>query len=509
MGKERFKISQFVPILPFGYTSKQALCLAGSDNPDAWIEYDPNTTMADRELICNNHWQYECSHIKSMIKQGLLEEAERKYGKYDWEVFRQVRLTEYGYNLLSGNCTEENEYARISACVHSGMGYRAASDYIPGDTVSTHLILQETKEQFGCNHPAFVSTLMRFIDRDDATLMAYNSPPATTIDFVSCAYNSHQQYRSWRVSNINALFRANGFLTNLDRRPINTVPIMSETQSGYPALYNCCINVLDQWYENTPNAFLFEYPWAKIEEGLSYGDKVLPWSQIPAFYSAHELPGIAGMIETENKTNSLHLTRHNFTGIAIGLRHNYLVYHTRPQHTTMTEKIEENSCMVAQQNINYINEQTPIFGAGREIRNAIIVCPSVKQFYSLFVNLTKRKKHKSSIEPTNGVFDAMCIVPLNHSGVMQLRQLMATSPIDCETELLYRLSGEYPQFQRTNDPVYQLAYKNKPVHVAHFMIYDKLYAAWKAYQHGYRFYIMCYPEQTKFLRQLFPDAEFL
>ena len=117
--------------------------------------------------------------------------------------------------------------------------------------------------------------------------------------------------------------------------------------------------------------------------------------------------------------------------------------------------------------------------------------------------------HKSTMNPTNGVFDTMCIVPLNNSGVAQLRRLMAGTPIECETELVYRLSTTYPQFHRTNDPIYQLAYKNKPVHVAHFMFYDKLYAAWKAYEHGHRFYIMCYPEQVKFLRQLFPDAVFL
>ena len=113
------------------------------------------------------------------------------------------------------------------------------------------------------------------------------------------------------------------------------------------------------------------------------------------------------------------------------------------------------------------------------------------------------------MNPINGVYDSMCIVPLNNSGVAQLRRLMASSPIECETELVHRLSVKYPQFQRTNDPIYQLAFNNKPVHVAHYMCYDKLYTAWKAYQHGRRFYIMCYPEQVKYLRQLFPDAEYL
>lgn len=515
MGKTKFKISQFVPILPFGYTSKQALCIGVSDNPDAWVEYDPYTSMAERELICSRQWQYAYVHIKSMIKQGFLEEVERKYGKYEWEVFQQVRLTEYGYNLVTGNCTDENEYTRISACVDSGMAYRVASGYIPKDTVATHLMLQETKKQTGCDHPIFVNTLMRIIDRDDATLMAYNSPPATAIDLASQSYNGHQQYRSWRASNINALFRANGFLTCIDRRPITTVTSVPETGESTQvnkAFYDCCMSVLDQWYEQEENAFLFAYPWAKKSSGLSFGSNTLPWEQIPAFYSAYEFPSFSGMLsksETENKTNALHLSRHNFAGVAIGLMHNYLVYHTRPQHTSLSEKIEENSCMTVQQNINLINEQTPILGANREIRNAIIVCPSAKQFYSLFVNLKKKRKHKSTMEPTNGVFDSMCIVPLNNSGVVQLRRLMASSPIECETELLYRLADTYPQFQRTNDPIYQFAYKNKPVHVAHFMIYDKLYSAWKAYQHGHRFYIMCYPEQAKFLRQIFPDAEFL
>jgi hypothetical protein len=521
MGKTKFKISQFVPILPFGYTSRSALCIAGSDNPMAWVEYDPNTTMDERELVCSRQWQYANAHIKSMIEQGFLEEVERKYGKHHWEVFPMVRLTAHGYELISGRCTSETEYDRVNACVNAGMGYRAASEYLPPDIIDTHLMLQDAKEQTGVDHHSFIKILMRTIARDDVTLMAYSNQSAT-IDFTSQFYNGHRQYRSWKISNINALFRANGFLTAIDRRPIyltedNTKPDMTISEGdampeGEVAFYDHCKAILARWYDRTEESFLFSYPWASLHDGLDLGGHALPWEQIPAFYSAHEFPGFSGSAnknELENLTGALNLARHNLTGIAVGLKHNYLVYHTRPHHTPMSDKIEENSCLTAQHNIDLLNEESPIFGANREIRNSIIVCPTVKQFKSLFTNLNKKTGRKNTMNPINGVYDSMCIVPLNNSGVAQLRRLMASSPIECETELVHRLSVKYPQFQRTNDPIYQLAFNNKPVHVAHYMCYDKLYTAWQAYQHGRRFYIMCYPEQVKYLRQLFPDAEYL
>ncbi len=516
MGKEKFKISQFVPFLPFGFTSRQALCTSILNDPMAWVEYDPQLAMADRELICSRQWQYANAHIKTLIEQGYIEEVKRKYGKDNWEVFQQLRITEQGYNLLTGSCTEKTEHDRITACVNSGMGYRAAAEYAMKGIIDTHFMLQETKERSGNSHPQFIKMLMRTIARGDATLMAYGDVPASAVDFVSQGSNGHQQYRAWKISNINTMFRANGFLTNLDRRPIciaDKQPELNESATNMKSFYDHCNNTLTHWYDSMEESFLFSYPWAKMQDGLTFGNQTLPWEQVPTFYATTEFPGFANSsaasIDTEELTSAANVIRYNLTGVAIGLKHNYLVYHTRPHHTPLNEKREENTCLTAQYNLEILNEEYPIFGAKREIRNAIIFCPSVKQFKTLFTNIGKKMGHKPVMNPTNGVFDTMSIVPINNSGTAQLRKLMVASPIECETELVYRLTEVNPNLRRTNDPLFQLSYESTPVHVAHFMCYDKLYKIWKYYKSGQKFFVMCYPEQVKYLRQLFPDAEFL
>lgn len=168
---------------------------------------------------------------------------------------------------------------------------------------------------------------------------------------------------------------------------------------------------------------------------------------------------------------------------------------------------------------------------GRVIGNALIVCPTVHQFASLFIDAREKMSARWARERRVGMpYDEVNIIPLNHSGLYQFSLIAAMTPEKMESFIMNGTIGEDGNrreggvfqlrvnpddemsktiFMPIQDPVYKAAYNNRPVLVAYAMNFQQLYFAWDDYLKGKRFYCLCFPEQAKFIRQIMPEIEFL
>ena len=111
-------------------------------------------------------------------------------------------------------------------------------------------------------------------------------------------------------------------------------------------------------------------------------------------------------------------------------------------------------------------------------------------------------------------FNSACIIPINRSGAMQLKTLMESDPVLLEDRLITKFSNEigFTKSLPTNDEmenIFKLNYNGTPVLLALLMDYQQLYWAKQHYDNGRRFYVICYPEQVKFIQKIMPEIEFL
>ena len=264
---------------------------------------------------------------------------------------------------------------------------------------------------------------------------------------------------------------------------------------------------LRDWYAKHPQSYSF------FEPDLLLNDSTrTQWFNTPAFYTAAE---INGFFSEQNEVDEIPITgaknilRHTFSGVAIGPKTTYIVYHTRPENTPWSERIEMTTIEVVQRSLATA-KLAPDYAPPMEINNAIMVCASVFQFASLFQKAKDYMPKKWRKTRRVGIpYDTVNIVPINGSGAMQLRCLMLQSPHIFEMQVINSLLTLNPKFQRMQDNVFQLTYEDVPVLVAHSMDFQRIFYALEEYYSGTKFYVSCYPGQVKFIRKIMPDVEFL
>lgn len=218
--------------------------------------------------------------------------------------------------------------------------------------------------------------------------------------------------------------------------------------------------------------------------------------------------------------------RHSFVGLAVGRKTNYIVYHTRPTKTPWYETIERATALAVNKAIETCNseaqnctenegENVAEGSVVKAIKNALMICPTVYQFASLFTLAKEHMPKRWAKEKRVGrPYQSVCIVPINHSGSMQLRCLMLSTPAEYEailanSFLTYPGFTERPLRKEEHDNIYKLSYNKRPVLLAHAMEFQKLYWATEDYLEGKKFYVACYPEQVKFIRMIMPEVDFL
>jgi hypothetical protein len=508
--------------------------------------------------------------MERMRDTGYVESTIRKYGSGRCEQVRVERLTKAGFYLLTGTPDDEIENERIKNLKKDSNRYIKNCTYRPFDESYCDLVSRLHTITDNDNVYPFSGTdeedFIEAVSDGSLTVLACDSQFAKQVSLSSGRINGRQLYRSWRLSNINALFMLNGFLTYLDRRPINTNWAINGVDGEaslkkYLAAGDLDISVfmqhaLSRWYAKHPYSYSFVDPvdeltpkseaycdcadqcvWSlrnprKIpnasfdpsRETSPENPKLIPhepcftcpraWRNTPAFYSAQELGGFFTQEDeylNAKATGTKNVLRHTFSGVGIGVKTNYIIHHSRPTRTPWSERIETSTIEVVANSLCKLDPQK--FNLeNSKISNAIIICASVHQFAALFKNV---KKHSlpnwKKTRRVGAPYDSVSIVPINASGAMQLRGLLLNTPANFEMQIINFLCDEdkaYP-FEMTQDPIFQLTYNSVPVLLAHSMDFQRLYLALEEYNKGTKFYVSCYPGQAKYIRKIMPDVEFL
>lgn len=521
------RIVRFFSFLPFGFSCLQALELSFpyTKNDPALVLYDPIIKMKDRLLLSEKEQKKRQHTIRKMQEYGYIETAQIKYDSHAWSEIRMHRLTKAGFNLLAGSPDSDAEIKRQMTLKEAGKRRIKEITYSPNteDFVyyrNTLRTLADARSNAQEGKELYEKFFLESFHNGQLSLIAREPAIAETVSVIP-SLKSSQIYTAWKLQNIEALFRANKFLTSLDRRQIESTrrqidPIKLIEEGKKPDV-NCFTRwVLDQWYRENPDSYLFRNPLPGSVDPAS-------WKKIPAFYSLRELPGFESAMDEETTANdsesmnyggSNSLLRHSSLGLAIGDISNYLVYHTTQKGNLWSINIERNVGNAAQRIVNMANENKPVSGANRTIRNAIIVCPSVHQFAKLFDVKEPSSNKWRKYSRVDAPFNSACIVPLNRSGTMQLKLLIKSDPTLLEQSLIDQFSNEEGFIKRlpSNDEkenIFKLTYENTPVLLAPLMDYQQLYWAKQHYDNGRKFYVVCFPDQAKFIRKIMPDVEFL
>lgn len=513
----------FSYFLPYGFVSRYALMLAIKVHPAAFVAYDAGQTMEQRVKQCVFARNQNTVRIRNMEKGAYAEDKTKNYGKKQNEQVRFDNLTQSGFYLLTSTPDMETEKKRLDA-VRDMMGPNDRNqkeiNYMPSGknrNIAYLLYDLDSKENKSAEERAlFQSVFSESVATWEVTPLANSIALAKEVSVSPKRMNGSQMFRAWRIGNIITMFRVNNFLTYLDRRHIDTgwaingisteAQCEQQVKEGNLDISAFMFHALRKWYGEHPDSYSFTNP----DDSLSANKDA--WLSTPVFYSAHEIPGFEkmyfddGSLLQKGQQNKL---RSTFLGVGIGKELNYIIYHTKPKKTRWISKSENTIPFTVQNGIDRYSPDDPVPGANREIQNAIIFCATTYQFAALFDDLRKDKRSGKAVGEYGYPYITMSIIPVNTSGVIQLHQLMLSTPENFIQKMTRQLIQKNAGFIEANDLLFPLGYQNKPVLLAYDMEYYRLRRALSRYNGGQRFYIACYPEQAKFLSVLFPDAEFL
>ena len=482
--------------------------------------------VEERIRLCDQSHRTRVRAIDYMDKYGYTRTEQYSYTNYANIKLRTTCLTRSGLFLLTNTPDAVTEQMRLNSIPKKATKRKQKDEsYMPDDAVAVQYRdeLLALAEQRGSNPSAAAAFNALFLESlyngNQLTPLATEPSSARHVS-ARFHFMKNQIYTAWRLANIEALFRANGALTSIDRRQIdpkqNRKTIAEILEDGrQPDIYEFTKSVLQKWYADHPEALTFHDPYP------GFGMPKEQWETAPTFYSLRDIPGFessfseneAGKNSSMNIAGTASIMRHSCLGVGIGRHANYLLYHTNPNGYLWSVHTERSVMNAVQASINSYSEK-PVFGANRTIQNAIIVCPSVRQFASLFDPKNSPPSKWQSKIRVNTPFQSALIVPLNHAGLMEMRLLLASSPAEIERVLVSRFT-RMPEFfsrpatQEPRESIFALSHKGKPVLLALLMDYQKLFWAKQLYDEGMRFHVICYPDQVKFIRQIMPEVTFL
>lgn len=508
---------RFSFLLPYGYVSPQALMLSVPAADVAYAAYCDDITMERRETLCLQNYQKRLRMITAMAELGYIERNSRKCGKKEWENIKFYRLTQAGFYYLTNTPDDILEQERMANIPRLKNRNKNEISYLPQDPqfIANRQYLYEIANKANPSaeeQALFKRLILESVYNDNLGLLATEPALAKNV-LVTSAHRPDAFYRGWKIMNIEAMFKANGYLSALDRKHFSTLVQRKKEEAGQMEIYDFCMQTLEKWYQANPDSYLYSTP---LE---SYAEQIKDvWKTTPIFYPISEIDDAIIEIELDRPINEKKTTksyRHLCLGVAVGRQKNYIVHHTRFGGTPWAELIERNTIGSVQQRLNKENEKAPILGAKRSITNALMFCASIPHFAALFTTAKQGTKEEIKRKYRIGApYDSVCLVPICPSGSMQLRGLLESSPLDYEraiTNFLLQFDGfaKRPLGPDMNDNIFTLSYNQKPVLVAHTMNWQKLAIAKELYDEGMKFYVSCYPEQAKYIRSIMPDVKFL
>lgn len=465
------RFSAFFPFLPFGLCSKYATNISHQDNPYA-----------------------------HMLLLGKNPDATVKAA----ESFRKNTLDRTRYMCDMGFVTEQ-----IRAC---------------GSPATDHIFRSLTKKSLATltDFPISVLRQLSLCDFLSAVLDGQFSPLASgigqaeTIHISTSGVSQNQLYAIWRQSHIQAMFFANGHLTNLDCKPCRPGlvlgPIRDEAsyerylrQHGN-TLLAYTYHMLTDLYANNPGI----YRLAQQQPDECY-ETYSDWLHTPAFYSLNELADISNdRGNTPTLYGSKQTMARSHIGLAVGRNVNYACYHTYPSKFRWIKKREQSAQAELNRALHLMKTQSPHLPYNPSVDFALLFCPTRHQFYNIFRDtIGRHKAGKSTPCPIDGPYTSTHIIPVNDTGTYMLRRLLGETPDSLRLGCAQQLSENDDRFTFTMNLTYTLTYKGKRVFLGYAMDVKRIHTALVDHLNGQDFYILCYPEQLPWYRMLFPDKTFL
>ena len=520
---------RFSYFLPYGMISRELLSLATSIAPESVIPYSLTIPMQDRISRCASMGASNSQGRTRMRLGGFLGEDTKRFGSGPNDKFSYFALTHSGLfqvtgtpdavkKLIRSDDQYEDDWMVSSSANDSnkkGVLYRTRRDL-----QALVNFLYDCRISHNHDDPemqdAYNTLFWDAVKNGDLTILSHYMNLAKLVNVSYSQKNGWQEYQQWRLTNINAMFRLNGFLCHLDRRPIETKwaftgsegeinpnDLFAKRAFNIPAFTQYA---LTDFYRNNPDAYSFDRPLASLS---AERDK---WLSTPAFYGIGELPGMkpdfreTGFIATGQQN----IIRHTCVGVGIGTQRNYIIYHTKPKKELWRNGIEKTTATAVQSLIDQYSLKNPVVGAGRNIKNALIFYHTKNQFRALFNDILSNDPKDKIYSNYGYPYSTVNLISFDGAGIQQLRALMLSNPVDYISAIIYSVLQSNPaEFQRTNDPIYPLSYRGKPVFFAHDMEFFRLRTALRDYVSGRRFYVSCYPNQAVTLNGIMPEAEFL
>lgn len=507
---------RFLPLLPYGFCSHLATTITGKNNRQATallLGDDPDALTS----ACKKQRENTVSRARYLVEKNYIRDTLYACGtmstKYSFRI-----MTKAGLAVLT-DAPDKAAREEIEEMANDGKikeGHfrsitQSSSDY--REMLYYYSLSPNEQDQ-----QIFRELLFEAVLNGDTTPLTGALPFIEMAKISTSKYSQHQVYSIWRISNITAMFRANDYLTYLDRRPYDTGFAIDritdeETFQAYIQKYGytpaaISYRALNDWYKAYPGYYQFSQQFPDDSEEAKEA-----WLHTPAFYRASELPNwndkepisdAENLRGSQQKINSIHL------GLAIGKKVNYLCYHGKVGKFLWNTHREKQAKEESEQAIHHMKTQCPEMPNTEAINFALYFCSSYHQFLSIFDRTTKRHRNGAQLKYlTDAPFSGIYAVPVNDSGTFLLWCLMEYTPEETEDIIRNALVNRESGFKHQANRLYPLTYHGKRVFLGYTMDVGKINRVLEDHLDGQDFYICCFPEQAPWYQKLFPGKTIL
>lgn len=513
--------ARLIPYFPYGFCSQTATTLEGLRNPYARRLRLGNDEQEVLEACKKTKRKYT-DKVNYLIQKGLVRESGWKCGTpTTTKAFRA--LTKAGLAISTevplekAGEDEEDDEAKLTD--HNGK----IKVQKPRCTTKDVEDLQELLDIYGegendSDQEMFDSILLEAVIDGLAMPLAKAYPLIQDTKIITRKYSKNQLLSIWRTSHISTMFRLCYTLTYLDRRHYDTgfaIDGIYDEQSyqAYISKHGHTVAsttyyALTKWYGEHPGYYQIIQRQPDESE-----DAKMAWLETPAFYLTKELPrferntivnDLTAMYGSKQKINATAI------GLAAGKKQNYICYHGTPNEFKWDKRKEQYTKHTVEGSIHKMRTQNPAIQYNDKANHGLIFCSSHHQFTAIFDRTIERHKKKLKGNPlTDEPYVSLHAIPVNDCGCYLLWHLMEASPGETEMTICKRLVGAVPQFDHQTNLTYPLTYDKVNVFVGHTMDIKKINQALEDYLDGKKFYLVCFPEQIKWYRKLFPDITIL
>lgn len=507
---------RFSPYLPYGFCSQLSTTITGKSNRYATtllLGNEPEKQIT----ACKQFRENVVAKSKYLVKKKFARDTKYACGKVGAQYWFRT-LTKTGLAVLTEApiITESEQETKTANDGKIKEGHfrsnsQSSSDF--RELLYEYALSPNEKDQ-----KYFQDLLFEAVINGETTPLTGALPFIEEAKIGTSKYSPNQLNSIWRISNITAMFRANDYLTYLDRRPYDTGFAIDritddETYQAYLQKYGyttaaISYRALNDWYKAHPGYYQFSQQFPDDSEEAKEA-----WLHTPAFYASTELPNWNDkepISDTENVHGSQQKIRSSHLGLAIGKSVNYLCYHGRAGEFSWRIPMEQQAKGETERTIHDMKTQCPEMPNTETVQFALYFCSSYHQFLSIFDRTIERhKKGLTENYITDRPFVSMHAVPVNDSGTFLLWCLMEYSPIETEDIIRNSLMAQNNDFKYQTNRLYPLTYHGKRVFLGYTMDVGKINRVLEDHLDGQDFYICCFPEQTPWYQKLFPGKTIL